>query len=583
MFSVSHVINQVTRFSTFIGSSTNLRELSTSSIFVVGAGVAEALSLVLLLPLLQLLNSSGVGLEKGTASLTLFGHSLRPASLSAILACFLSVIVFRAVIQRYRDLHLSRLRLNIIRDMRVKLYAATAHADSAFLRRKRPAEFLSTITADGDRVDAGLHFLIEVPNRMVTIAAHILVAFLISPMLTVSALFLGAFIAWLVRSQMTESLRLGRALSSAYESYFHQISQFLSVLSLTKVFVCEERHSAALAHSLDSINDSHFFYLKTRSDARLLQEIAAAIAITVFLWISVGLWQMASAKVLTLALVLYRLLPLMQQMQQSVQQVLHTIPAAERFLDLTEQCRSAREPTHHSTERLHVFKYLRVDAVSYTHGDEQGAPLRNVSLTLPRGTLTILSGSSGSGKSTLLDVLAGLLRPDKGTIWIDDTEFTDLLSQRWRNCLGYVLQDSFLFHDSIRANMLVADPSASDEQIYKALGRADAEDLVRNLPAGLDTVVGDRGSNLSGGERQRIALARALLRNPTLLILDEPTSSLDRESEKVIMNGINSLRGRVTMILVTHRPELINFADQKVRLVDGSLQVQGGSACELTE
>ena len=201
--------------------------------------------------------------------------------------------------------------------------------------------------------------------------------------------------------------------------------------------------------------------------------------------------------------------------------------------------------------------------------------MSDVSFSLKAGTLTVLSGPSGSGKSTLLDLIAGLLRPDKGRIWIDERELTDEMAQTWRTSIAYVLQEPFLFHDTIRANLLVAKPDADESEIRQALASARAAEFVDALPAGMDTVVGDRGARFSGGERQRLALARALLRRPSLLILDEPTSSLDEQNEQMVLEGIEGLKGRVTMILVTHRPERVRSADQTLRMEQGRLQKAG--------
>ena len=210
--------------------------------------------------------------------------------------------------------------------------------------------------------------------------------------------------------------------------------------------------------------------------------------------------------------------------------------------------------------------------MSFRHGENDSDALTDVSLRLPAGTLTVLSGPSGAGKSTLLDLLAGLLRPDRGQIWIDDRELTNDLAQTWRHSIAYVLQDPFLFHDSIRSNLRVAKPDAKDSELRAALTLSGAVAFVDALPQRMDTIVGDRGARLSGGERQRLALARALLVSRLCSILDEPTSSLDERNEQNILKEIEALKGRVTIILVTHRPERVRSADQFLRLEQGKLE-----------
>jgi ATP-binding cassette, subfamily C, bacterial len=171
-----------------------------------------------------------------------------------------------------------------------------------------------------------------------------------------------------------------------------------------------------------------------------------------------------------------------------------------------------------------------------------------------------LIGASGSGKTTLADIAAGLLCPDAGRVLVDGAPLGDA-APAWRSRIGYVGQETFLIHDTIRANLLWARPDASEAQLRESLRRADAHRFVDALPGGLETVVGDRGACLSGGERQRLALARALLREPALLVLDEATSSLDGASERRVMQAVRALRGRLAILVVTHRLSLLRAGD----------------------
>jgi ATP-binding cassette subfamily C protein len=169
-------------------------------------------------------------------------------------------------------------------------------------------------------------------------------------------------------------------------------------------------------------------------------------------------------------------------------------------------------------------------------------------------------GPSGAGKSTLADLILGLIVPQQGRLLVDGSPLVPEFVQPWRKQIGYVAQDTFLFHDTVRSNLLWAQPHATEEEIWEALRFAAADACVFGLPRGLDTVVGDRGVLLSGGERQRLALARALLRKPTLLILDEATSSLDPESERRILRVIDQLLGSITIVTISHRLSAVRGA-----------------------
>ena len=196
--------------------------------------------------------------------------------------------------------------------------------------------------------------------------------------------------------------------------------------------------------------------------------------------------------------------------------------------------------------------------------------------------MTAVVGPSGAGKSTLIDMIMGLLQPERGHILIDNIPLSQSNLLSWRKSISYVPQDPFLFNGSIRENLLMIFPEATDEQIWEALEFAAAADFVRKLPQGLDTLVGDRGIRLSGGERQRIVLARAILRKPSILVLDEATSALDTENERKIQEAIEQLKGKMTIIVIAHRLSTISNADQVIVLDKGRI-IQSGEFHQLAK
>ena len=190
-------------------------------------------------------------------------------------------------------------------------------------------------------------------------------------------------------------------------------------------------------------------------------------------------------------------------------------------------------------------------------------------MTLPAGAFTAVVGSSGVGKTTVADLIIGLLRPQHGEVWIDDLPMRDVDATAWRGMIGYVPQETFLFHDSVMANVTLGDGGVSRAEVETALRRAEAWDFVAALPEGMDSVVGERGARLSGGQRQRIAIARALIRDPALLILDEATTALDPEAEAGIVATVRQLAGRVTVLSISHQPAMRAAADVVYRLERG--------------
>ena len=216
---------------------------------------------------------------------------------------------------------------------------------------------------------------------------------------------------------------------------------------------------------------------------------------------------------------------------------------------------------------------IRLENVSIGFG---GVPvLQNVDVSLPAGRLIAVSGPSGAGKTTLVDVMIGLLRPDSGRVLIDDVPLERIERTAWRRRIGYVPQEVLLFHDTVRANVALGKPGLTDDDVRAALEAAGAWPFVARLPDGLDHVVGERGGRLSGGQRQRIVIARALVGRPALLVLDEPTTALDPDTEAGIIRTLLALRPRVTVVAISHQPGLIGAADAVLLAGEGTARLRG--------
>ena len=248
----------------------------------------------------------------------------------------------------------------------------------------------------------------------------------------------------------------------------------------------------------------------------------------------------------------------------------HARPALDSALALIARAEAAREPEAGPGPAPVLGTELRLEGVAVHYSGQSGPALDGIDLAIPAGSIVALTGPSGAGKSTLADLLGGLLSPDTGTILIDRTQLDPASRRAWRRQVAYVEQDPALFAATVRENLLWAAPAASEARLRAALSDA-AADFVDLLPQGLDTPLGDGGRRLSGGERQRLMLARALLREPQLLILDEATSALDAANEAAVASAVERLRGRMTIVIISHRGGLLDLADLVVTLDRGRI------------
>jgi ATP-binding cassette subfamily C protein len=290
------------------------------------------------------------------------------------------------------------------------------------------------------------------------------------------------------------------------------------------------------------------------------------------LWAGLRLLGMPSSEMVVLILLFARTLGDVGKLQRKLQAATTQESALWSILSTIGEAEAAREPAGgEKPPRLERAIALRDVRVVY---DGQTV-LDRANIEVPAGSITALVGPSGSGKTTIVDLVTGLVRPDAGRVEVDGVPLPELDLRRWRETIGYVPQEPFLLNSTVRANVTLGDASVEDAAVERALRDAEVWDTVRRLPEGLDAPVGERGSLLSGGQRQRIAIARALAHGPQLLILDEPTAALDPDTEAAVWRTVARLRGRVTVIAVSHQPALARVADRVYRVDSGRAQLLG--------
>lgn len=544
----------------------------------------EAAGVLLLTRLLAL---AGVGeLGGGAAALpraverVFRAVGVQPA-LGPVLAVFVAVVVAAAMLQRASTLVYNAISLDAAVQARVRLYRAIARARWLPLARARGADLLNALTGEADRVGNAAGLLLTLLVHALVSLGYLALAFRVSPPLTAVALACGLVLLLTQQRYRAASRRSGEALSEARAQVLNAAGEHLGALKVVKSYGAEERNVRIFGAAAEHSRDVHFRAWRAYADSRAAFMLGTVVLLAVVAWLALEVLHVTGATVLLLIFLFYRLVPRLSHLHVVYQHLSHDLPAWEgmgarvRALEAEHEALSGDE-----AERVELARCIRFDGVSFAYDEDRTDAVEGLSLTIEARRTTAVVGPSGAGKTTVADLVMGLVSPREGRILVDGRTLDESWLRAWRAGIGYVAQDTLLFNDTVLANLVWARPGATEAQVWEALRLAAAEEFVRALPRGLATEVGDRGVRLSGGERQRLALARALLRRPALLILDEATSALDAENERRIRDAIGALHGSITILMITHRLPSVRDADV-VHVLEGGRLVESGTFAEL--
>ena len=561
------------------------RRSALAILLLLASALTETFGIMMIVPLLYVI---GVGAEDGARGPV--GEAVARAAdfagveltLPMVLGVFLALAALRSATAWQRDVQISAIQLGFVDALRERLYAATAGAAWSFLVRRRRSDLLHVLAEETARAGLGAFLLLQHTVTAVFAVAQLTLAVVISPLVSLAALLAGGVLVLAARPLVRRSRTLGRELTESGKAFHSNLLEFLGGLKLAKSADAEARHTADFAGVMADMRRHQLAFTTVSALARSVFNMGAAGALAALIWLSVRSAGLSLPELLVMAFVFVRVMPALLRLQQGAQDLAHALPAYVNVLENERMLREAAEPPdeapHGGTGRAQMAlrHELTVRNVSFAYDPDAGRPaLEGVDLTVPAGSFLTVAGPSGAGKSTLVDVLLGLIEPGAGEVRVDGLRLAGSDLRRWRRSVAYVPQDPYLFHDTIGANLRWARPEATEAELWEALRLAAAADFVAALPEGLDTVAGDRGARLSGGERQRIVLARALLREPSLLLLDEATGQLDAATEERVVAALRTLRGRTTIVAVAHRPALMEAADRIVVLESGRVAATG--------
>jgi ATP-binding cassette, subfamily C, bacterial len=576
-------------FRGFLGALASERTGRFVSVILVQAlaGIGQAIGVLLLIPLLGAVGVGSAGGVARTIRHAFASLGLQP-TLATVLVVYVAVTAGSSALNAYQSVLSTRYRLEFVDHLRGRLYAAVAHAQWRHLMGLRQSDLLSVLTSNVAWVGIGALGALNVIVSAIVVAAQLAAAAGISPPLTALAIASGAGLVVVVWPLVRRSRRLGRELMERNRGVMAMATGFLDALKLAKAYGREDDHVADFNASLTRARGAQVEFARASAVASAIQTILTAALLAATVEVTVHDLSVPVSSLLVVAFVFTRVVSQVAGLQSGLQQVAQAIPAFDEVTGLIVSCEGAQETSSSSrlaTRRVRIADGVRLEQVDFVYpqrGGQRDQALHGVSLEIPAGSMVALAGPSGAGKTTIADIVVGLIAPTAGRVYVGGAPLTGDRLLGWRGSVALVPQDPFLFHDTIRANLAWARPDASEARLWSALSMAAAEGFVSKLPGRLDTVVGDRGMRLSGGERQRLALARALLRDPELLVLDEATSSLDSENELVVRDALARLHGRTTMLIIAHRLVTASHADQIV-VLDAGRVVEAGTWVDLSQ
>ena len=475
----------------------------------------------------------------------------------------------------------------VTRDLRNAVFRHVQRLSLRFFQRVKVGQLMSTVLTDTEQTKAIMTEVVtKTIQNLAQVVATVVVLLRMSVLLTGVSLIIAPLLT-LALPPILGRLRRGfRGLRNDYGEITSVVQEVVSGVRLVKSFRGESYEDKRFGDASDRYSSGMVRITRVSLLSQPITEIIGTSIAVLVLWI--GAKEVLSpnhaidgATLITFMILVMRLLPPLKQISQTPTTAQQSMAAAERLFAIIDQ--PAEEQADHGTRTVATLeRSIDFESVSFAYDDEP--VLRDVSFAVPKGSMIALVGPSGAGKSTLVDLIPRFYEPTAGRILFDGVDTRDIALTSLRALTGIVSQDTVLFNDSVRNNIAYGTADRfTPEQVEQAARAANAHEFIVALPNGYDTVLGDRGTRLSGGQRQRLAIARALLVDPPILILDEATSALDTESERLVQEAVDRLLAGRTVFVIAHRLSTVVHADTILVLEHGRIVERGTHSKLLAE
>jgi ABC-type multidrug transport system fused ATPase/permease subunit len=543
-------------------------------------GILEGFGITAVIPIFSFVN-------KGKAESTdfisqfiekFFSYLHFPFTIKFLLIFILSLFVVKAIVVFVASHISAHITTTYERETRNELLDLSLKSNWSHLSTQKVGYLNQILTTDVANSSALLtyisRFLITITNLIV----YILLAFNISPIIALLTVAFGLVVFFIFKPLLYKNKVLSQEVAQLYKDSAHYVDEVVIGIKAVKSMFLERQVAGRGSKYFAKLKNlsMRMVVLKNITNA-LLQPLGMVLVVAIFAYF----YKTAAFNFASFAVIVYAINKVFANVQIAQIQ-LHQVSSFSPYLSAIVNYKNDATQNKEKDAGGSAFAFTRqleFKNVSFSYGADKGV-LSQIDLSIKKGEMVGIIGPSGSGKTTVTDLILRLFKPNDGEILIDGESISSIQLSDWRANIGYVSQDAFLINDTIENNIKFYNSKISPADVVKAAQMANIYEFVEDLPEKLDTMVGERGTKLSGGQRQRIILARVLATNPEILILDEATSSLDSESEALIQEAIESLKGKITVLAIAHRLSTVMSADRLVVIEDGKI-VEDGHPDEL--
>ena len=498
-------------------------------------------------------------------------------ALLLVVSIVIVIFLLKNIFNYLASFHVTRLRTGVLKDLREKLYRKIIHLPVSYYSDARKGDVMSRMLGDINEVQNSFFQVLElVVREPLTIIFSIVAMLAISSKLTLFV-FIFIPISGLIISRIGKNLKAKSTKAQQETGYFISIlDETLGGMKVVKSYNAENLFISKFNNSVKKLQQLSNSIGNKSNLASSMSEFLVCLTIAVLLWYDGYMVlvekSLASTAFIGYIALAYTILTPAKNISKASYQVKTGLAAAERVFTLMEE-ENTITSKENAVQKDTFETGISLENINFRYHEEN--VLKDFSLQIPKGKTVALVGQSGSGKSTIANLLTRFYDVNQGKITIDNVDIKDIDLHSLRSLMGLVTQDSILFNDTIKANISLGKIDATDDEVIAALEIANAYEFVKELPDGIYTNIGDSGNKLSGGQKQRLSIARAVLKNPPIMILDEATSALDTESERLVQIALENMMQNRTSIVIAHRLSTIQKADIIVVMQKGKIVEQG--------